>query len=133
MFTRSFCLTRSKVSVTILITLGWLFLMLCWMAFGWGHYSLLQNLASLGISTLLFGAITGVLWVKDLGFVPAATILTTLGWLSLALYWTAFVWSRYTLLQNGAVLVVSCLVWQTAVAVFWLAGPLNTPNSSRLS
>jgi hypothetical protein len=46
-----------------------------------------------------------------------------LGWVSLALYWTAFVGSQYSLLQKGAVLMASCLVWLAAVVVFWLVGP----------
>lgn len=123
MFTEKTCAIRSRVLVTTLTTLGWLSLVLCWMAFAWSQYSFLQNLTSLGISTLLFAAIVGVMWVGDLGFAPAATILATLGWLSFVLYWIGFAWSPHTLLQNGAVLMVSFLVWQGMVVVFWLAGP----------
>jgi hypothetical protein len=121
MFTVKICAGRNRVLVTTLTTLGWLVFTLGWMAVAWSRYSFFQNLAGLGISALLFAAIIGVVWVRDL----AATILATLGWLSLVLYWIAFVWGRHTLLQNGAVLLFSSLVWLGIVAVFLLAGPAS--------
>jgi hypothetical protein len=123
MSTKTFFAMRNSVLAPTLATMGWLILVLCWMAFAWGQYSLLQNLTCLAISTLLFAAIVGALWIGDQGFVPAATILVTLGWLSFALYWIGFAWSRHTLLQNSAVLMVSFLVWQGVIVVLWLAGP----------
>jgi hypothetical protein len=123
MYTGKSSAIGSRVLVTTLTTLGWLSWMLGWMAFAWSHYAFFQNLASLGISTFVFVAIVGVMWVGDLGSVTTATILATLGWFSFALYWLGFVWSRYTLLQNGAVLTVSFLVWRAMIAVFWLARP----------
>jgi len=124
MFTKTYAI-KDRVLVTTLLTLGWLTWMLCWMAFAWSHYTFLQNLASLGISTLLFAAIAGVLWVGDACSVPAIVIVATLGWFSFALYWIGFAWGQYRLLQNGAVLMVSFLVWQIVLAVFWLARPLG--------
>jgi hypothetical protein len=114
---------NNRVLVSTLATLGWLTWMLGWLAFAWRHYSFLQNLASLGISTLTFAAIAAVIWVGDQGLRLVATILATLGWFSFLLYWIAFAWSRHALLQNGAVLTASFLVWLGAVVVFLLAGP----------
>ena len=113
----------SRVLLTTLTTLGWLSWALCWMAFAWSHYTFFQNLASLGISTLFFAAVVAVMWVRDLGCVPAATILATLGWLSFALYWIGFGWGPHTLLQNGAALMFSFLVWLGMIVVSWLAEP----------
>jgi hypothetical protein len=120
MSTKTLFSSRNSVLATTLATLGWLILVLCWMAFAWGQYSLLQNLASLAISTLLFAAIVGAMWSGDLGFVPAATILATLGWLSFALYWIGFAWSRHTLLQNSAILALAYLACGGIVVVLWL-------------
>jgi hypothetical protein len=113
---------RNRALATILTTIGWLVLMSCWLAFAWSRYSLFQHLVGLGISTLLFAAIVGAVWVLEQGWIPTATILATLGWLSFALYWIGFVWSRHTLLQNGAVLIVSFFVYASAILALWYRG-----------
>jgi hypothetical protein len=123
MYTSKNLAHHNRVLVTALATLGWLTWMLGWLAFAWSHYSFLQNLASLGISTFVFAAIAGLIWVGDQGLRLVATILATLGWFSFLLYWIAFAWSRHALLQNGAVLIASFLVWLGTVVVFLLAGP----------
>ena len=123
MYTEKNTTINNRVFVSTLTTLGWLSGMLGWMALAWRHYSWLQNLASLGISTLVFAAIVGVLWVGDQGIRLTATIVATLGGMSFVLYWIGFAWSGHTLLQNGAVLLVSYLVWQGLVGWLWLAGP----------
>lgn len=109
--------------LTILATVGWLVWLLCWMALAWSQYSFFQNLVCLGIATLLYAAITGTMWVVDQGFMLAATILTTLGGLSFVLYWIGFAWSRHTLLQNGAVLMLSLLIVGGTVVGLCLAQP----------
>ncbi len=109
--------------LTILATMGWLVWVLCWMAFAWSQYSFFQNLVSLGIATLLYAAITGAMWVVDQGFMPAATILATLGGLSFVLYWIGFAWSRHTLLQNSAVLMLSLLIVMGTAVGLCLAKP----------
>jgi len=123
MSTKESFAVENRVLLTILITMGWLILMLCWIVFAWGQYSFFQILTSLGVATMLFAAITAVLWVADQGFRLAAMILTTLGWLSFVLYWIGFVWSRHTLLQNGAVLLLSFLVCGGADTVLCLMAP----------
>jgi hypothetical protein len=123
MSTKGFFAIGSRMSLTILATMGWLVWALCWMAFAWSHYSFFQNLVSLGIATLLYAAITGAMWVVDQGLMLTATILTTLGGLSFVLYWMGFAWSRHTLLQNGAVLMLSLLVVVGTVVVSCLAEP----------
>jgi len=112
--------TKYRVQTTILATVGWLILGLCWIALAWGRLTFFQGLAGLGISTLLFAAVVGVVWVLDHGLILAATILATLGWLSLMLYWIGFVWSRYGLLQNGVTLIASFLLWMGIMVVLWL-------------
>ena len=121
MYTGKNSTINNRVFVSTLTTLVWLSGMLGWMALAWRHYSWLQNLASMGISTLVFAAIVGVLWVGDQGIRLTATILATLGGMSFVLYWIGFAWSRHTLLQNGAVLLVSYVVWQGLVGWLWLA------------
>lgn len=116
---------RSRLLLTVLVTMGWLVLMLGWIAFAWSHYSFFQNLICLGIATLLYVAMTGVLWVADQGFALTATILTTLGWLSFALYWIGFGWSGHTFLQNSAILMLSLVACVGIVAVLFLAEPSN--------
>jgi hypothetical protein len=118
-FSRKCFTIGRKVLATILTTLAWLILALCWTVFAWSRYSLFQNLAGLGISTLLFAAIVGVMWVVDQDLRPAVTILATLGWLSFALYWIGFAWSRYGLLQNGAALIASLLACGGIIVVLW--------------
>lgn len=113
---------RSRVLLAILATMGWVVWVLFWMAFAWSQYSLFQNLPSLGIAMLLYSAITGAMWVMDLGFKPAAAILTTVGWLSLALYWIGFAWSRHALLENGAILMLSLVACKGIVVVLTLGG-----------
>jgi hypothetical protein len=125
MSTKEVFAIRSRVRLTLLATLGWLVLMLGWMVYAWSRFSFFQNLVGLAIATLLFAAITGAMWVADQGFRLPATILTTLGGLSFVLYWIGFAWSRHSLLLNGAVLVLSLLVWVGAVAALWLAGPTD--------
>jgi hypothetical protein len=107
---------------TIWVTLGWLILALCWVVYAWTRYSTFQNLAGLGISTLLFAAVVGAMWVTEQGRTLVLTVLTTLGWLSLALYWIGFAWSQHTLLLNGAVLILSLLLGLGILAVLWLRG-----------
>jgi len=123
MSTKGFFTIRSRMFLTILATMGWLVCMLCWMAFAWSQYTFFQNLVSLAIATLLYAAITGTMWVVDQGFIPAATILTTLGGLSFVLYWIGFAWSRHTLLQNGAVLILPLLIAGGTVVGLCLAEP----------
>jgi len=123
MTTQEHFVIRSRVLLTVLATLGWLVLMLGWMAYAWSRFSFFQNLVGLGIATLLFAAITGAMWVADQGFRLTATILTTLGGLTFVLYWIGFAWSGHSLLLNGAILVFSFLAWVGAVVVLLLAGP----------
>jgi hypothetical protein len=123
MTTQELFAIRGRVLLTALVTLGWLVLMLGWMVFAWSRLSFFQNLVGLAIAALLFAAITGAMWVVEQGFRPAATILTTIGGLSFALYWIGFAWSRHTLLQNFAILMLSLLVWVGAVVMLWLVGP----------
>ncbi len=123
MSTKGFFAIRSRMFLTILATMGWLVWVLCWMAFAWSQYSFFQNLVSLGIATLLYAAITGAMWVVDQGFMPAATILATLGGLSFVLYWIGFAWSRHTLLQNSAVLMLSLLIVMGTAVGLCLAKP----------
>jgi len=63
--------------------------------------------------------------VVDQGFVLTATIFTTMGWLSFALYWIGFGWSGHSFLQNSAVLMLSLVAWLGVVAALWLAPPSN--------
>jgi hypothetical protein len=114
---------RNRVQLTALVTIGWLILMICWIALAWSQVSFFQNLIVLGITTLLYVAITGALWVVDQGFVLVATILTTLGWLSFALYWIGFGWSGHSFLLNSAILMLSLLVWVGVVTLLWLGQP----------
>jgi len=100
--------------------MGWLILALCWIVFAWSRYSLLQNLAGVGICGLLFVATVGVMWVAEQRFALTASVLTVFGWLALALYWIAFVWSRHTWLLNGAVLVLSLIAGLSFIVVAWL-------------
>ena len=123
MTTQEYFAIRGRVLLTAQVTLGWLVLMLGWMVFAWSRFSFFQNLVGLAIATLLFAAITGAMWVADQGFRFTATILTTIGGLSFALYWIGFAWSRHTLLQNFAILMLSLFVWVGAVVMLWLVGP----------
>ncbi len=116
---------RGRVLPTVLATLGWLILMLGWMAFAWSRFSFFQTLVGLGIATLLYAAILGAMWVTDQGFRLTATVLTTLGGLSFVLYWIGFAWSGHSLLQNFAILILSFLAWLGTVVVLLLAGPSN--------
>jgi hypothetical protein len=111
------------MGLTTVTTFGWLSLMLGWMVFAWGEYSAFQTLAGLGLWTLLFAAIAAAIWVRDLSRVLVATIGTTLGWLCFALYWIAFQWGRFTLLQNGALLIGVFLLWLGLITFLWLAEP----------
>jgi hypothetical protein len=122
MFTGTPLTIRNRTRTTILTTIGWLISTLCWLAFAWGRYSAFQTLIGLGISTLLFTTIVGVMWVAEQGRTLALTILTTLGWLSLALCWIGFAWSQHTLLLNGAVLILSLLLGLSILALLWLKG-----------
>jgi hypothetical protein len=101
----------------------WLVLVFGWMVFTWKQHNFFQILIGLGIATLLYAAITGTLWVIELGFNPAAIILTTIGWLSFVLYWIGFAWSQHTWLQNGAILIFSLLAFVSAVTALWLVRP----------
>ncbi|MFC2046532.1 hypothetical protein ACFLTC_03310 [Chloroflexota bacterium] len=121
MSTKEFFAIRSRVRRTILVTMGWLVWVLLWMALAWSQYSC-QNLVSLGIAMLLYATIARAMWVVDQGSMPAATILVTLGWLSFALYWMGFAWSGHTLLQNGAILMLSLLACKAIVAVLFSGG-----------
>jgi len=116
---------RGRVLLTLLATIGWWVLMFCWITLAWSHYSFFQNLISLGIATLLYAALTAVLWVVDRGLVLGLTIVATLGWLSFALYWIGFGWSGHTFLQNSAVVILSFIAWLGVVAALWLGQPSN--------
>jgi hypothetical protein len=50
------------------------------------------------------------------------TILATMGWLVWILYWVALVWSRRTLLQSGAILMLSLLAYSAGVVVLFPVG-----------
>ena len=117
------CFSDNRVLITIIALTGWMVAILCWLAFGWGQYSLIQNLVSLMISALVFAAVVGAVWAAELGFAPTATILAALGWLSFTLYWFGFGWHRHTLLQNTGVLFGVFLFFTGMVIGFWLVGP----------
>lgn len=125
MSTKALFTIRSRVLLTALGTMGWWVLVLGWMVFTWSRHSFFQDLVILGIAALLYAAIMGAVWVVDLGFTPTATVLVTFGSLSFVLYWIGFAWSRHTLLQNSAILMLSLLAWGGAVAVLWLARPAD--------
>ena len=114
---------RGRVLLTLLATAGWPVLALCWVVYAWGQYSFFQHLVGLAIITLLYVAVTGVLWVADGGFTLVATMLATLGGVSFVLYWIGFAWTQHTLLLNGAVLLLALFAWVSAVVVLLLAGP----------
>jgi hypothetical protein len=116
---------RTRVTVTLLLTVGWLAAALGWIVSAWEQYGFFQYLTGLGIAALLWAASMGVLWVVEKGFVLVATVLTTFGSLSFLLYWVAFAWTEHSLLQNGAVLLLTPFAWLVATAVLWLAGPLE--------
>ena len=121
MFARENSSLRVKMLGTTVATLIWIAFLLGWVAFAWRDYSLLQNLASLGISTLALAAITGVAWVGDMGDRLVITILTSLGWLSFGIYWMSFVWSRYGLLSNLAAMAMSALLALGILIWAWLS------------
>ena len=123
MYTETLYAPKNRVLATIRVTIGWLILALCWTIYAWTRYSWFQNLAGLGISTLLFAAGVGVMWVAEQGRTLALTVLTTLGWLSLTFYWIGFAWSQHTFLLNGALLIGSLLLGLGILAVLWLKGP----------
>jgi hypothetical protein len=122
MFTETLFVPKNRVLATIRVTVGWLILALCWTVYAWIRYSFFQNLAGLGISTLLYAAVVGVMWVAEQGRTLALTVLTTLGWLSFALYWIGFAWRQHTLLLNGAVLIGSLLLGLGILAALRLRG-----------
>ena len=74
MYTEKGFAFRNRALVTALTMLGWLGLTLGWLALAWGHYSFLQNLASLGIAASLFVAVVGALWVLDMGYALLADL-----------------------------------------------------------
>jgi hypothetical protein len=123
MYTKTRSVAGNQVLVTIWLTLGWLILALCWTVFSWTRYSFVQTLAGLGISALLFVATVAVTWVTEQGRTLALTVLTTLGWPILALYWIGFEWRRHTLLLNGAVLIGSLLLGLGILVWLWLRTP----------
>ena len=114
---------RNRVAVTILLTAVWLVAALGWLLFTWNQYTFFQHIAGLGIAILFWAASMGILWVADMGFNLAATVLTTFGGLSFLLYWLAFAWRQHNLLQNGAVLLLTPLAWVCVTALLWLAKP----------
>jgi hypothetical protein len=122
MFSKTHFAPRNRVLDTIWITIGWLLLALCWTVYAWTRCSCFQNLAGLGIATLLYTAVVGVMWVAEQGRTLALTVLTTVGWLSYALYWIGFAWGQHTLLLNGAVLIGSLLLGLGILAALWLRG-----------
>ena len=103
--------------------MGWLILALCWTVYAWTRCSFFQNLAGLGISTLLYAAVVGVMWVAERSRTLTLTVLTTVGWLTFALYWVGFAWGQHTLPLNGAVLAGSLLLGLGLLVVLWLRGP----------
>jgi hypothetical protein len=113
----------NRMRDTILVTAGWLGLSLCWLAFAWARYSLLQAMAGLGIATFAFSAIVAVGWTRSNDFALTTSILSTLAGMSFMLYWVAFAVSRYALLQNSLVLALSVFVWGAVMVVTWLLRP----------
>jgi hypothetical protein len=110
----------NRIRDTILVTVGWLGLSLCWMAFAWGRYSFLQAMAGLGIATFSFSAIVAVRLACHQDLALTGTMLSTLAGMSFTLYWVAFAASQYALLQNSLVLALSVFVWGAVMVVTWL-------------
>ena len=118
MYFKQSCNENNKVVISMVAFLGWLALMLGWMFSAWVHHSFFQNLAFLGIATLLFAGAVAIIWVGDAGIALIGTILTTLSWLSLTLYWLAFSWSQHHWLLNLTILGIFFMVCTSINLVF---------------
>ncbi|UCC77613.1 MAG: hypothetical protein JSW37_04420 [Anaerolineales bacterium] len=113
--------SRRNMIMTVLLTAGWLAAMVGWIAFAWGYYSGFQILAGLAIATLVFAGMAGYVWLAGVGRAVVTGMISTLGWLSFVVYWIAFAWRRYTLVQSFALLSVSFIVLAALNAVIWLS------------
>lgn len=107
--------------MSVLLTAGWLATMVLWIAFAWGHYSGFQILAGLAIATLVFAGMTGYVWLVGMGRAVLAGMISALGWLSFVVYWIAFAWRRYTVVQSFALLALSFILVASINGVIWLS------------
>ncbi len=116
-----------RISLSVIIGLGWLVFLIAWLFFYAGDYSIYQNIGILFVSLLLAGALTSVVWVTmglgsefNLRWRVTISAVSGIGWLLFLIGWAFTYASDYDIYQNIAIFLVSVLVLGGINAVTWI-------------
>jgi hypothetical protein len=125
-----------RVSLSIIVGIGWLVFLVLWLGFIASYYNVYQNIATFLVSILVMGGILGTAWVslgKKFGNVfekekmkhegyrwrkAFSSVLGT-GLLIFVIFWFFFYAGDYSIYQNLAILLVAALVVGGVMGIVW--------------
>ena len=125
-----------RVSLSIIIGIGWLVFLVLWLFFYATNYTFYQNIAIVLLSLLVVGFILGVPWMfwgmkfrteqekemwKTQGFRWRAWLsgILALALVIFLIYWSWYHASVYNIYQNIAIFIVSILIIMGALGASW--------------
>jgi hypothetical protein len=119
-----------RISLTIMLGIGWLAFVIIWLFFYAGNYDLYQNIAIIIVSILAGMGMAALIWVTFglrmarekagadadvvmrswISWRGIASMLIWVGWLVFVIVWLFYYAGSYNFYQNLAVAIVSLLI-----------------------
>nr|MDO8133626.1 hypothetical protein [Candidatus Njordarchaeum guaymaensis] len=128
-----------RVSLSIVIAIGWLIFLVIWLFFYAGGYNLYQNIAIITVTLVIMGSIEGLIWkplwweigkpmlVRRMAF----TIVVGAVILVFAFVWLFFYAGAYTLYQNIAIAAIVLGFWSLVQPLGWRPSAREKPETKR--
>jgi hypothetical protein len=125
-----------RISLSIVMGVGWLIFLIIWLAFYAGNYSIYKNIAIILISILVLIVVLGGSWgawglkqipeegkemMRKIGFKSRVitSIVIPFALMIFLISWFYFYADSYNIYQNFAILLVSILVVGGILGVMW--------------
>jgi hypothetical protein len=125
-----------RISLSIVVSVGWLIFLIIWLAFYAGNYSLYKNIAIILISILILIVILGGSWgvwglkqipqegkemMRKIGFKSRIllSIIIPLALMIFLIIWFYYYADTYNIYQNFAIFLVSILIVGGLMGVMW--------------
>jgi hypothetical protein len=129
-----------RVSLSIIIAIGWLIFLVIWLFFYAGGYNLYQNFAIFMISIAVMAVVEGLIWKPlwwELGKPQrmrgvAFTVVAGAAIIVFLFFWLFFYAGSYTLYQNIAIVALACGIWSLVQPLGWRPPTEKKPESRRL-
>jgi hypothetical protein len=125
-----------RISLTVLLGVGWIAFLIIWLFFYAGNFPLHQNIAVFILSVVVAIGLASLVWIsfglrmarmsggdyaaaetrRWMSWRGIASMLVWVGWLAWLIIWLYSYWPSYDIYQNIALFIVSLLI---AGAISW--------------